>query len=281
MKGSELAHNWAYQTKEHGRASSMFYEGDSIYSYGHHFKIARIYKPDNFVLFTSRSYSSATAKHKSRVHSAVSHLTVITVPNVDAVDNSAHETNLSYLIKEIEENLQKSVRARTNSEYYANEADELLMKMKYYISLLKVNLNKLDKTLVKTVKDYLKREGKLLSPEVKQAIADKLKQAQIRAIEKRKEDIADFHNFKRDSIHGINKAFLRYNIVFEKIETSLNVSVPSRLCRVLYNKIKSGQDVKGFKLEQYTVISLNGDLKIGCHNIPRSEIDYIANVLNW
>ena len=38
---------------------------------------------------------------------------------------------------------------------------------------------------------------------------------------------------------------------------------------------------KGFKIGLYTVIGINGTLKIGCHEISHSEINRIAKLLNW
>jgi hypothetical protein len=39
---NEVAHAWAHQTGRCHRGHHMFYEGDTIYSYGHHFPIARL-----------------------------------------------------------------------------------------------------------------------------------------------------------------------------------------------------------------------------------------------
>ncbi|KKM60309.1 hypothetical protein LCGC14_1543200, partial [marine sediment metagenome] len=49
----------------------------------------------------------------------------------------------------------------------------------------------------------------------------------------------------------------------------------------LYNAIKAGKGVAGFKIGYYTVDSMNGALKIGCHDIPRKEIDRLALSLGW
>ena len=38
----EVAHAWANQTHEAMRGCNVFFEGDTIFSYGHHFPIARI-----------------------------------------------------------------------------------------------------------------------------------------------------------------------------------------------------------------------------------------------
>lgn len=75
----ELAHLWANQSRASANGSHFFFSGDTIFSYGSHFPVARHYK--GAVLFTSKRYSSSTARHKSITRSACSHLTVFEVEN--------------------------------------------------------------------------------------------------------------------------------------------------------------------------------------------------------
>ena len=64
-----------------GTGSRMFIEGNTIYSYGHHFPIAvRIKK--NLYYFNSEGYSSSTAKHKSYVLGQIEG-TIINLSNCD------------------------------------------------------------------------------------------------------------------------------------------------------------------------------------------------------
>jgi hypothetical protein len=64
---NEIAHLWAHQSKPDARnpQSNFYFRGDTIYSYGSHFPIARHIEHDGkkAVLFTSRTYSNTTAKH--------------------------------------------------------------------------------------------------------------------------------------------------------------------------------------------------------------------------
>jgi hypothetical protein len=43
--------------------------------------------------------------------------------------------------------------------------------------------------------------------------------------------------------------------------------------------IEAGRDVKGHEIDGYTVISMNGELKVGCHAIERSEVERIGAAL--
>ncbi len=40
------------------------------------------------------------------------------------------------------------------------------------------------------------------------------------------------------------------------------------------------KDIKGYNIEGYTVISLNGTLKIGCHNINMDSVKRLDKVLS-
>lgn len=65
------------------------------------------------------------------------------------------------------------------------------------------------------------------------------------------------------------------------VETSKGARVDLDKAKVLFDLIKSGRDIKGFDLDGYTVIGLNGVLTIGCHKIERKEINRFAKLLNW
>jgi len=55
--------------------------------------------------------------------------------------------------------------------------------------------------------------------------------------------------------------------------------VPIKEATILYKMIKAGKDIKGYKIDKYTVISINGTLKIGCHNINRANVTEVGEQL--
>jgi hypothetical protein len=79
----------------------MWYDGDTIYSYGAHFPIARIITRDDdeqCVLFTTRTYSVSTGTHCRIVRSACSHFLTFNVPFIEGehhAANMAHYTDMS------------------------------------------------------------------------------------------------------------------------------------------------------------------------------------------
>ena len=84
----EIPHLWAHRTQDdaRNRQGNLYFEGDTIYSYGSHFPIARHVTNEageRAVLFTTASYSVTTSGHCSAVRSAIpSGIPVFHVPEV-------------------------------------------------------------------------------------------------------------------------------------------------------------------------------------------------------
>lgn len=65
----------------------------------------------------------------------------------------------------------------------------------------------------------------------------------------------------------------------DHVETSRGAKVPITRARELAKMIQEEKDIRGFEIDGFTVISFNGVLKIGCHEIPKEEIEAIIPVL--
>lgn len=50
------------QSQHYGKANSMFFEGNTLYSYGYHYPLALFIEP-NTILINDKGYSVTTAKH--------------------------------------------------------------------------------------------------------------------------------------------------------------------------------------------------------------------------
>lgn len=126
---ADVAHVWAHRLQEHARNStgSLFFNGDTIYSYGRHFPIARHVTDKNgraCVLFTTRDYSVTTSGHKSAVRCAIADgLRVFHVQDVDAGPTKAA---LDDYAKRIDAALMKAARARAHAYWHLREASDLV-----------------------------------------------------------------------------------------------------------------------------------------------------------
>lgn len=67
---SELCKVFAQQTQTHGQGNNMFFEYQTIYSYGHHYEIAQIIEAktgEKIAFINSNTYSNTTSKHTNHV----------------------------------------------------------------------------------------------------------------------------------------------------------------------------------------------------------------------
>lgn len=70
QSNSELCKVFAQQTQTHGQGNNMFFEYQTIYSYGHHYEIAQIVEAQNgekIAFINSNTYSNTTCKHTNHV----------------------------------------------------------------------------------------------------------------------------------------------------------------------------------------------------------------------
>jgi hypothetical protein len=93
----QLCHIWASRTHEFGSnpSKSLYFKGDTIYSYGEHYVAACIHDHD-VVLINSHKYSNTTAKQLFMIQNAVTQYKKWTVPDVLKPEN-----NHQYFINKI------------------------------------------------------------------------------------------------------------------------------------------------------------------------------------
>lgn len=138
--GSEIDHVWAHQKAASGRCTgkNVFFEGATIFSYGHHFPMARLVlkngKPDA-VLLTTRSYSVTTSGHKSDVRSATRHLTQFYVDDVSELD---HRANLADYRKRVERYAAAVPKAKARTLESIRSLDRLIAEANEYAKYFKL-----------------------------------------------------------------------------------------------------------------------------------------------
>jgi hypothetical protein len=123
----EIPHLWAHRTQDEARnrQGNLYFTGDTIYSYGSHFPIARHVTNDageRAVLLTTATYSVTTASHCSAVRSAIpSSIPVFHVPTVchgrysgSELTADDHMGNLADYAERIEKHVVISARARSS-----------------------------------------------------------------------------------------------------------------------------------------------------------------------
>ncbi len=313
FNSSEVAHVWAQQKQDKGRNAhgNFYFEGATIYSYGRHFPIATI--EGNDVLFTLRTYSNTTAKHLISARSAVSHKNIIYCYNVPVKYwNDKKPLNKQSFTSEHFNNLdhwKKNIKS-----LFAELGNKRNRKIQNRVSEINYNISQLNNYCqyfgIK-VKD--KELKKLLSVAQSTDFIDQARQA------KEKEDKAKelrlskaikaydiyidlWRKFDNDAINDLPQTTkdlvnyyahnsgsftrLRLNTDLNRIETSKGVQIPVPIAKkafIALNGCMEGNcDKLSIDVMNYTITKTTDKAIIaGCHTIPKEDIRYIAQLLNW
>ena len=269
---SETAHVWAQRTYMNGRSQSgnLFFERGKLYSYGSHYLLGEFITNKNnevAVIINTDYYSSSTVKHSSLAWGATTHYTQFEKKYTD-------EKSVINLLNEL---VPKLLRAR-KPLIYINEAKEVLYKHLEFQEFMHGEAE----TSSKVAEAYFPFQ---IDNETLKALQDKDKERRKKEAQRQREklqlQINDFLNYKTSYIgtYKISEAYVRISKDGEKIETSKGVKVPVREAKILYNKIVRGEDIKGFRIDHYTVTGLNGTLKIGCHSINLENMHEVGKQL--
>lgn len=283
FKVGEIGHVFAHQTAEHGRCNNnIFFNGDTIYSYGTHFPIAKHVtnkKKEKALLFTTRSYSNTTAKHIAVVRSACSHLNFIYCFN----PNSEHNENIESFHVMMKNQLNGLNKAK-KPEKYIEPAKDTLNDLKKYCEFFSLKVPAKSIELIESAenggyKEYLEKEAKRIEAQEKAAKKREQKKFQ--------ETLKNWREGKSDRLYSrfFDRDYLRYN--GKRIETSQGVEIPLEVGKKAFAFITSTISNGGcndceYKILGYRVGSVTKEmLRIGCHNIDISEINNVAKQLNW
>jgi hypothetical protein len=267
---TEIVHVFAQQSQSEGRSGSMFFEGTKIYSYGYHYLLGEFIDSETIVI-NNVGYSVTTSKHIGLLMSATTHIRQFfkTATDIDIVHSS------------ITDSLKKMSTARTRKGLYLTEIYYKYTKLNEYLEYTntKDKLGYGDAIKYKEICDIMHKldvdkDGILAE------VADIEKKRREREKAKQLEYLAEWRNHERGGVHGLTKSYLRLSVDGESVETSKGVRIERDKARVLYKLIKAGKDINGFKLDYYTVIGVKDNtLKIGCHDIPMTEVNTIGELL--
>lgn len=290
---SELTHVWANQSQTHGKGSNMFFEYDSIYSYGYHFKIAKHMTNHNgqkCVLFNDKSYSNTTSKHQSLVWRSipanVHFFKVKTIfENIETATN-AHLENLNNYLEYAEQAKSKAITAHKLKNGFIEQAKISIGVFENYKSFFSLEglvfqyqtINKRYSDILEWLIDY-QNSKEFKEWQIKQE--ENKKKAEQKAIEKAKESIEAFRQFKISSIYAnLGHYLLRYNKETQNIETSGGVKMNALIFLKAYNRLINNELIKGQHVGDFTYNGIENEIvSVGCHKIPMTEIQNVVSLL--
>jgi hypothetical protein len=283
---SELAHVWANQLQNEGSANNMFFNGPVIYSYGTHYEIARFITAPNgqkVCFVNSNGYSSSTAKHTNHVWNAIPDgILVFRVPFIKGGagywHRQSHFIEISRLDKVIESMLiqcrnlvydQLNAVSRFHLFYQANNLFEDIQEICTLFDLdIPAKPENWDKAKEKA--DYLRATQ-----------GEREKAKELKKLEKSQGLLLKWLNHDFNGELYDLPVHLRVSKDGTKIETTKGAKVGLESALRLLAKIQSNQDVKGEKIEGFTLIESTLDhVKIGCHVIAWPVINQVFTKVN-
>jgi hypothetical protein len=278
VNNETVAHLWAneQQTEAYTPNRAFYFNGNSIYSYGGHFTIAKHItndKGEKAILFTTRGYSNTTAKHINFTYRAIPYKDSIIYcpdPNATANDNLFYWDNL---INGIYSKLAKA----NKPEIYLAELSRYNEQIKKYLAFMGVDMPEAIRVKLEITTKAESIEAVNKANEIK--AANEAKQAKEKEQENKKQ-LKKFRNFERFSFYN-GLAYLRYNKDTNRIETSQRVEIPIEAAKKFYKAIKDNT-IDNLKILDYSLKSINKQyIEIGCHRIETKEINRIAKTLNF
>ena len=272
MNNSQVAHIWANQSRKEAIGSHFYFAGDTVWSYST--PIARLYR--GAVLLVRNQYSNSTARHKSEVSSAASHLPIFAVVNPE---NDPCKSDVEAYKDDVKAAKERLAKAR-------NKHDALFMLQ----------------NTVATGNAFCERFGfntrfsmpsEIELAALREQIAkDKIKRAkreaarEARELAAASEAIAEWRDGKIDRFSYSLPVCLRVN--GESLETSKGASVPLseakrafRFCMAVREKgwHRNGQR---FPVGEFQLDAVNSQgVVAGCHRIAWPEIESFAKSQGW
>ena len=283
---SQVIHLFAQKSQSEARCSNVYFEtsfnsnleyGSKLYSYGSHYLLAE-FIDENTVMINDSGYSVTTSKHISEAKWALSQYKRYYVS----------ETDLQEVYNTVAHNLRKLSRANKPELYIApilrlwetlnefhkyNRKSKKLFKNNYtvYFDKRYIEIKGIVNSLQSKPEEYKERLNKLAVNQARREAKEnkaKLKEALIK-----------FNAHEINSFRIGEHSYLRLSECGKEVETSQQIKVGIKEAEILWHRIKQGKDIKGVKIGYYTVISFNGELKIGCHQFTRSEVLRFGEVL--
>lgn len=291
-----VIHAWANKHSSPQTGCNVFFDGDTLFSYGRHFILGLHLPWDNLVLLSNDIYSVSTSKHQSITRGAVSHLNVLFLPESclrimhnqpsDATIDQLKETLAKLIDSECRDMIHEINKLSENSRSLGSS--EQGWKIRNFEALNYAGRRFLESFYDHWHYELFHYEMSVYHEKLNHRINNNLTRTQYTD----EEQIQRFKAFKRQGLHNHNLTYLRINYKKDRLETSKGIRVPldeikrygryikhiMQTCQV--RNIKS-MDIEPFLLGGWTIHIIHAhQLNIGCHHIPYSEILTIAEKLN-
>jgi len=289
---SQVCHAFNLQNQSEGRAGNIFFEGNKIYSYGHHYLLGEFIEPST-ILINNKGYSNSTSKHIYILEQATrdKKQVLLTHIHLDLVLLQLDEMYKS-LIK-----ARKPLRYRNQIEFlYSAFINEVNFLGGFYIDnrfnysfdfVAYSQMNKEQKEKYQRINEIRNLANEFTTTEAfkrkvqraKELEATKEQRQKEKREKQRAEQIENFYSYKGSRINWLEFDLLRLSKCGEYVETSQAVRIPLKEAQRYFKLFSSGAKLIGEKISQFTTISNDNYLQIGCHKIEHKEANRIGNLI--
>lgn len=289
FSNSEVCHVFASRTQDNGRSSggNIFFNRDTIYSYGHHFPMATFGSDGRTVYFTTRSYSNSTAKHLNYCRQALNHFSIIHCYNPESAKRGFHTENLENFNNEAKASVMKLRNAR-KPEIYLNEIAHQLSLFTKYCEHFNIKLTKKLQNSLPYLFVQSQDGGRVATDKEVKAREKARKEAEKQAKLRHAKELQEFRSFERQRLYSRNGVdYLRYNPETNEVQTSQGITISMEEAKRVYNvvmrAINNGGCTDCGKVDgRYQITSVTDKLlTVGCHSIPMNEVLTIGQELGF
>lgn len=296
----QIAHEWAKaspDTNARTSADNFSASGLSLVSYST--EIGRILpatkKRGPVVLLSANQFSATTAGHLSLARYATNHWQSFEVPHqgyyTKTLSIDLAEIANQYL-GEIDSLFALASKAKGRKADYLEQIKGKVATLRELFAALDLKISKLpagDRKRLEIAEsvDLTAHKGELTTRQRNAARArsradkeretERLRREEVQR-EKAVEMLPEWRRGLNPQHHGVSFYYLpvalRLSEDGEHIETSHGASVDLRAACLLFRALGRGEALHGKELSGYTITAVTAEsVKVGCHEIPRSEID--------
>jgi hypothetical protein len=288
----ETIHAFFNKVYESGKSGNVYFENNTLYSYGRHFELAKFieFEGKEYLFINTMRYSNTTAKHQSKIRSYINESLVAKVFYFDFWNNNFNlsdiylKTIIERIINKAKNSFSKQLKARENTWNYAQGLQ--LLNTARNLNNIFYKVIGMNESILIANSFYeiepLKNQAEQKSILINETRPQREKEKEKRRIEKAKEKLNNW--LKGENIRDLYNLPIHLRLKNNVIETTKGAIIPLFDGLQLLKKIKNSENVHGLKVGNYIVNGFSNDvLQVGCHKISLEQINlfestYLKNV---
>lgn len=279
VSSNQVCHLWAHQSQPEARNAkgSIYFNGDTIYSYGSHFPMAR--HVNGAVLFTTRSYSTTTAQHLSMTRGAIP--PNVPVFRVECVTDAPSITMAQKIEERATQLYAKAQRAKSNKGWLLSDVAETLQEAKDFVRHFCLNYD------VKEIAELGERVKEI--EQARKAEAKARRETEKRELARLYASVEAWKNGDQTYVYFGKLTYAFARIKGKIVQTSQGAEVPlehaKRVWPLLKRMLDNGETYvrngHSIHLGEYTLDKLTADgvLYVGCHKFEKEELYRIGALI--